>query len=96
LLDALDQQLARERGLLLITHRVSAAARCDRVIVLERGQVVEAGTPEQLTRAGGLYARFVEEQRRESELSKLNREFAVSGGFDDADTEAAREPVEAE
>ncbi|MEO8182134.1 MAG: ABC transporter ATP-binding protein [Deltaproteobacteria bacterium] len=78
LLDALDQQLARERSLLLITHRVSAAARCDRVIVLERGQVIEAGTPEQLTRSGGLYARFVEEQRRENELSKLNSDFAVA------------------
>jgi ATP-binding cassette subfamily B protein len=84
LLDALDQQLARERSLLLITHRVSAAARCDRVIVLDRGQVVEAGTHEQLARAGGLYSRFVDEQRRESEMSKLNSDFAIAS----ADAEA--------
>jgi ATP-binding cassette, subfamily B, multidrug efflux pump len=91
LLDALDQQLARERSLILITHRVSAAARCDRVIVLERGQVIEAGTPAQLARAGGLYSRFVEEQRRESELSKLNSDFALSKRVNDR-----AEPVEAE
>jgi ATP-binding cassette subfamily B multidrug efflux pump len=81
LLDALDEQLARERSLILITHRVSAAARCDRVLVFDRGQVVEAGTHEELARAGGLYARFVEEQRRESELSKLNSDFALPKRF---------------
>jgi ATP-binding cassette subfamily B protein len=71
LLDALDRR--REAGsLLLITHRVSAAARCDRVIVLDGGRVVEEGSHEQLARAGGLYARFCEEQRRERELSKLS------------------------
>jgi ATP-binding cassette subfamily B protein len=79
LLDALDQKLltgqARAAGphsLILITHRVSAAARCDRVIVLDHGQVVEAGHHDQLARAGGLYSKFVEEQRRESELSRLS------------------------
>jgi ATP-binding cassette subfamily B protein len=83
LLDALDQKLGagkvRERGevagpssLILITHRVSAAARCDRVIVLDHGQVVESGHHDQLARSGGLYSKFVEEQRRESELSRLS------------------------
>ena len=105
LLDALDQQLARERSLILITHRVSAAARCDRIIVLDRGQVIEAGTHEQLARAGGLYTRFVEEQRRESELSKLNSDFAAGkrGAGTETTSEDApsedtpsEEPVEAE
>jgi ATP-binding cassette subfamily B multidrug efflux pump len=71
LLDALDRR--RDAGsLLLITHRVSAAARCDRIIVMDGGRVVEEGSHEQLARAGGLYARFCEEQRRERELSKLS------------------------
>jgi hypothetical protein len=52
--------------------------------VLDRGQVVEAGTHEQLARAGGLYSRFVDEQRRESEMSKLNSDFAIAS----ADAEA--------
>lgn len=71
LLDALDRHREGET-LILITHRVSAAARCDRVIVLDQGRVVEQGSHQQLARAGGLYARFVEEQRRERELSKLD------------------------
>jgi ATP-binding cassette subfamily B protein len=99
LLDALDEKLARRaagsdaagpRSLLLITHRVSAAARCDRVIVLDRGQVVETGHHAQLARAGGLYARFVEEQRRESELSRLSSVDPF------AEVRADGEPVEAQ
>jgi ATP-binding cassette subfamily B multidrug efflux pump len=70
LIDALDRHCA-ESTLILITHRVSAAARCDRILVMDRGRVVEQGRHEQLARAGGLYSHFVDEQRRERELSKL-------------------------
>jgi ATP-binding cassette subfamily B protein len=56
---------------LLITHRVAAAARCDTVIVLDRGRIVERGTHAELIENGGLYARFAEEQRVESELEAL-------------------------
>jgi ATP-binding cassette subfamily B protein len=87
LLDALDRE-RDGRSLLLITHRVSAAARCDRVIVLDHGRVVETGRHEQLARAGGMYSRFVEEQRRERELAKLD-EFT-------APPAPVREAVEAE
>jgi ATP-binding cassette, subfamily B, multidrug efflux pump len=70
LIDALDRHCA-DSTLILITHRVSAAARCDRILVLDRGRVVEQGRHAELVRARGLYSRFVEEQRRERELSKL-------------------------
>jgi ATP-binding cassette subfamily B multidrug efflux pump len=67
ILEAIDRQRA-ERSLILITHRVAAAAHCDRVLVLDRGRIVEQGTPEELSRAGGLYQRFATEQRLASEL----------------------------
>jgi ATP-binding cassette, subfamily B, multidrug efflux pump len=71
ILEAIDRQRA-ERSLILITHRVAAAARCDRIIVLEQGAVVEQGTHAELVRLGGLYATFVEEQRIEQELEQLS------------------------
>ncbi|MEZ4374139.1 MAG: ABC transporter ATP-binding protein [Polyangiaceae bacterium] len=70
ILEAIDRQRA-QRGVVLITHRVAAAARCDRVIVLDQGRVVEQGTHQELCSAGGLYATFAEEQRLESELERI-------------------------
>ena len=70
ILEAIDRQ-RQKRSIILITHRVSAASRCDEVIVLESGRVVERGTPQQLAQGGGLFAQFAEEQRIEQELEQL-------------------------
>jgi len=70
ILEAIDRQRAR-RSVILITHRVAAAKRCDSILVLDEGRVLERGTHEQLLRNGGLYAAFAEEQRVESELRDL-------------------------
>jgi ATP-binding cassette subfamily B protein len=86
LIDALDRHCA-ESTLILITHRVSAAARCDRILVMEGGRVVEQGRHEQLARAGGLYSHFVDEQRRERELSKL-KDLELDESPDSATAEA--------
>jgi ATP-binding cassette subfamily B protein len=73
ILEAIDRQRAA-RSVLLVTHRVAAASRCDRIVVLDRGRVIEEGTHEELVRAGGLYATFAEEQRVESELERLGHD----------------------
>lgn len=71
ILDAIDEQMS-ERGVILVTHRVAAARRCDRILVLDGGRIVESGTHEELCKLGGIYSAFAEEQRIESELSRLN------------------------
>lgn len=70
ILDAIERQATR-RTVVLITHRVAAAARCDEVVVLEQGAVVERGTHDQLVQAGGIYAAFAEEQQMASELEEI-------------------------
>jgi ATP-binding cassette subfamily B protein len=70
ILDSLQQQ-AQQRSLLLITHRVAAAARCQKIVVLDQGQVVAVGTHNELIQQGGLYAAFAREQQRARELEEL-------------------------
>jgi ATP-binding cassette subfamily B protein len=70
ILEAIDRA-ARGRTTVLVTHRVAAAARCDRVVVLEAGRVVEQGTHAELVSRGGFYARIAERQRIEAELEAM-------------------------
>ena len=46
------------RTVIIIAHRLSALARCERILVLDRGRLVEQGTPSALLAAGGLFARL--------------------------------------
>ena len=57
-LNRLMAGLAGEKTLLLITHRLSATARMDRICVLGDGCVLESGSHEELLRKDGAYARL--------------------------------------
>jgi len=54
---ALDK-LAEGRTSIAIAHRLSTAARADRVLVLDHGHLVEDGTHAELLAAEGIYARM--------------------------------------
>jgi ATP-binding cassette subfamily B multidrug efflux pump len=71
ILDAIERQ-AKERTVILITHRVAAAARCDQAIVLDQGKIIERGTHDELVRAGGVYAAFAEEQSAQNALEDID------------------------
>lgn len=47
---------------LVAAHRLTTIMDCDRVIVIDKGKVVEQGLPEELLKKGGLFARLAERQ----------------------------------
>lgn len=58
LLDRAAEAALRGRSGLVIAHRLSQAAACDRIIVMEDGKLVEDGTHVALIASGGVYARL--------------------------------------
>ncbi|MGH6737287.1 MAG: ABC transporter transmembrane domain-containing protein [Methyloceanibacter sp.] len=58
---ALDK-IMEGRTTLVIAHRLSTVVRADRILVFDRGGLVEEGTHQTLLRKGGVYARLAELQ----------------------------------
>jgi ATP-binding cassette subfamily B multidrug efflux pump len=77
ILQAIERQ-KRDRTVILITHRIAAAKRCDQIVVLEEGTITERGSHEELLRLGGTYANFAREQELEEELQKAEAELEVA------------------
>jgi ATP-binding cassette subfamily B protein len=67
-------RLMEGRTALVVAHRLSTVARMDQLVVLDRGQIAEKGTHQDLLRLGGTYARLWQRQ---------------SGGFLDDNTTTA-------
>jgi subfamily B ATP-binding cassette protein HlyB/CyaB len=48
--------IAKGRTVIVIAHRLSTVRRADRIITIEKGQIVEDGTHDELIRSKGRYA----------------------------------------
>ena len=60
--NATVERLSKGRTVIAVTHRLSAIASADQIIVLDRGRVAEHGTHDELLAFGGFYARAFDRQ----------------------------------
>ncbi|MCY1412939.1 Lipid A export ATP-binding/permease protein MsbA [compost metagenome] len=56
------ETLMQGKTVIAIAHRLSTIARMDRLVVLDRGVIVESGSHAELLEQGGLYARLWQHQ----------------------------------
>src|SRR5690606_29396932 len=56
------EEVIRDRTALVIAHRLSTVRASDRIIVLQKGHVVESGSHDELLKLGGLYRALYELQ----------------------------------
>ena len=60
--------LNQQRSVLFISHQLSAAAACDRVLVLDDGRVVQQGHHRELVQQSGTYRRLWEREQAATQL----------------------------
>ena len=61
----------RERTIVMISHQLSAAAACDRILVMEAGRIVQQGHHNDLIRTHGTYQRLWERQQAAQQLDAM-------------------------
>ncbi len=71
--DAIDS-LISGRTTLMIAHRLSTLRKANKIIVVDKGEILEMGTPEELMAAKGKYYKLVQIQTMSDEIRKTKEE----------------------
>ncbi|WP_346354947.1 type I secretion system permease/ATPase [Azotosporobacter soli] len=56
------ENVAKGRTLIMIAHRLSTVRKCDRIFVVEKGEIAEQGTHDELVDKQGIYYRLQQQQ----------------------------------
>ena len=65
---AISQRFGKA-SVILISHRITTLSAADKIIVLDRGRIVEEGTHEELKQNGGIYQKIYETQSGSQEVT---------------------------
>ncbi len=60
-----------DRLSIIVSHRMSSAAMCEKLFVFERGELIEQGSHKQLLKLGGLYADMFNKQAQNYKLEEV-------------------------
>ena len=71
--DAIDQ-LIHGRTTLMIAHRLSTLRKANKIIVVDKGEILEMGTPEELMELKGKYYKLIQIQTMSDQIRKTKEE----------------------
>jgi ATP-binding cassette subfamily B protein len=86
------RSLLSDRTVLLISHRFSSVRSADRIYVLAEGNIVEAGTHEELMSDGGIYEELFTLQAA-AYLGDADTRFGTDGAGGDSEASARPDPI---
>ena len=53
------QELTQEKTVIMIAHRLKTVRHADQILVVDKGQIVQRGTHDELMTQDGIYRRFI-------------------------------------
>jgi ATP-binding cassette, subfamily B, bacterial HlyB/CyaB len=89
--------ICQGRTVFMIAHRLSTVRTCNRIIVMDKGQIVEQGTHDALLHLNGYYARLYSYQNHAPQLKTVSSKPAASPSTSDTtgfSSNTVREPLE--
>ncbi len=63
--------ISKGRTVFIIAHRLSTVRHCDQIVVLDQGQIIEAGTHEELLQSNGYYTKLYGYQNHSPQIRAL-------------------------
>ncbi len=78
------EALTRDKTIIMIAHRLKTVRNADRILVIDKGRIVQQGKHEQLINEAGIYAEFITGKKTIRQLETLKIPFPqveISAGF---------------
>mgnify|MGYP000477337259 CR=1 FL=1 len=76
------KNLMKGRTVLVIAHRLSTVRHCDRIIVMDKGRVIESGNHEHLLECNGYYAKLHSYQSHSPRIKSVTPSASTKVTFD--------------
>ena len=62
------ERVSKNKTTIIVSHRISSAKNADKIIVLDEGKIIQAGTHQTLKKTEGYYKDLYRKQRSEKEM----------------------------
>ena len=69
------EALTRDKTIIMIAHRLKTVRNADRILVIDKGRIVQQGKHEQLINEAGIYAEFITGKKTIRQLETLKIPF---------------------